>query len=480
MVLMELLKELETMETNVDLATEITGVFNDSRRVIPGSIFVAIAGSLHDGHLYIPKALENGAVLVVSEQPLHTSVPYIVVPDTKEALARLGAAFMGHPARRMTMVGVTGTNGKTTTTHLLYELFNRTPGCVAGLIGTNHILYPGAALAAERTTPDAVALQKIFRDMADAGCTHCVMEVSSHALEQKRVAGITYEAAAFTNLTQDHLDYHGTMDNYFEAKRILFEQCGHAVVNMDDKYGAELKNAQPCLLTTFSIDAPSDLQARDVHLAADGVSMTVEWQGETARLTWGTPARFSVYNVLTAVGIALRLGLKLEDIARELVTVPPICGRMEVVPVPADFTVVIDYAHTPDALENVLETMVALKKGRLITVFGCGGDRDNGKRPLMGGIAARLSDLAVVTSDNPRTEKPEKIIEQILAGMPDCTPIVEVDRRAAIHRALAMAQAGDVIMICGKGHEMYQEINGVTYPMDERELVAGFWRAEND
>lgn len=478
MLLMDLLRELETMETNVDLGVDISGVYNDCRRVTPGGLFVAITGSARDGHMFVGQALENGAKAVVCEKPLK-NVPYIVVPDTREALYRLGSAFMGHPARRLKMVGVTGTNGKTTTTHILYGLL-KAAGYTPGLVGTNHVLYGGKEFPAERTTPDAIALHTLLRDMADAGCTHCVMEVSSHALEQRRVAGIHYETAIFTNLTQDHLDYHPTLEDYFRAKALLFRQCGIGIVNMDDPYGARLREMTCGSVLTYAADKEASFQAREITEASDGVSFSLSSGEERRTLRWGTPGRFSVYNALAAAAGALCLGVPLPVIAQALPGIPSVSGRMEVVPVPGDFTVIIDYAHTPDALENVLTTARGFTKGRVIAVFGCGGDRDRSKRPRMGEIAARLADVAVVTSDNPRTEPPERIIEDILAGMAERPPMVVTDRRAAVHTVLSMALPGDTVMLCGKGHELYQEINGITYPMDEREIVMEHWRNGND
>lgn len=478
MLLMDLLHELETMETNVDLNVDITGIHNDCRRVTPGGLFVAIAGAVHDGHSFISQALDNGARAVVCEKPVIGGVPYIVVPDTREALYRLGSAFMGHPARRLKMVGVTGTNGKTTTTHILYELL-RAAGYSPGLVGTNHVLYAGKDIPSERTTPDAIALHTLLRDMVEAGCTHCVMEVSSHALEQRRVAGIDYEVAVFSNLTQDHLDYHHTVEEYFCAKALLFKQCEHGIVNLDDPYGARLQDMHEGNLLTYAMDHDARFRATDVVQAAGEVCFTLEVNGKKHTLRWNTPGRFSVYNALAAISAALTLGVSPEDIAQALPTVPPVCGRMELVPVPEDYSVIIDYAHTPDALENVLQTARSFTKGRIIAVFGCGGDRDRTKRPQMGAIVSRLADVAIVTSDNPRTEQPERIIDDILEGMQG-TPVVVVDRREAIHAALSMAKPGDVIMLCGKGHETYQDAGGVIYPMDEREIVADYWRGGHD
>jgi UDP-N-acetylmuramoyl-L-alanyl-D-glutamate--2,6-diaminopimelate ligase len=479
MELFDLIRELDTIETNADLHMNITDIQNDSRKVTPGCLFVAISGSANDGHIYIPKAVENGAAVVVSQRRLNIDCPSVIVPDTREALFRLGSAFFGHPSRKMHMIGVTGTNGKTTITHLIYGLLKAHSGCVPSLVGTNHILIGNEERPSERTTPDAVSLHRLFADMVKAGSTHCVMEVSSHALEQGRVAGIHYDLGVFSNLTQDHLDYHKSFEAYYQAKAKLFEQSALSITNIDDEYGQRLEKEFQ-MKQTYSLTPKGRLYASSYELHPGSVSLSVRYRGESATLEWGTPGKFTVYNVLAATLSALQLGLPLREIAKSLPQIPPVCGRMEIVPVPADFTVIIDYAHTPDALENVLHTAREVTKGRVITVFGCGGDRDNTKRPLMGGIAQKLSDVCVVTSDNPRTEEPLKIIEDILAGMDKKTAIVEANRTLAIHEALRLAAPGDIVMICGKGHEMYQEVMGVTFPMDEREIVASYWRNNNE
>lgn len=481
MKLMELIMKLDTMETNADLNMEITGIHNDSRAVKPGYLFVAISGALHDGHTYIQKALQNGALAVVSEQPLSNSVPFIVVPDTKVALSKLDAAFMGYPAESLCMVGVTGTNGKTTTTHLIHGLLSAKKN-KTGLIGTNHILIGNEERVAERTTPDAVALHSLLRDMVDSGCSHCAMEVSSHALEQCRVAGIDYDVAVFTNLSQDHLDYHITMTDYFNAKCKLFTQCKKGLVNNDDPYGRELNKLHGNTLGTYGILNDAELKAEGIELHPDGVSFTAVWkEKERVKLSWRTPGSFTVYNMLAVVRCVLELGFTLEETAEYFPSLPPVCGRMEVLDTKADYTVIIDYAHTPEALENVLHASREAVKNRLITVFGCGGDRDISKRAHMGAIASALSDICVITSDNPRSEDPNKIIEDIIAGTGKGKPLYPItDRREAIYKALEIAQTGDTVLICGKGHEMYQEIREVRYPMDEREIVASYWRIQDD
>ncbi|MDR0248525.1 MAG: UDP-N-acetylmuramoyl-L-alanyl-D-glutamate--2,6-diaminopimelate ligase [Oscillospiraceae bacterium] len=477
MRLLELIMELESMETNADLDTDITGVYNDSRLVEPGGLFVAVSGSEHDGHIYIPKALQQGAAVVVTEKPLTHAVPYVVVPDTKEALGRLNSAFFSHPSREMTMVGVTGTSGKTTVTHLLYALLAKMPGAVPALIGTNHILFAGRETPSHHTTPDAVQLHSLLREMADEGCTHCVMEVSSHSLEQKRVAGIHFHTAVFTNLSHEHLDYHKNMENYFRSKALLFEQCTHGYVNSDDLYGKRLKDTYS--LGDYAVDSAAQMKAENVVSAPGGVDFTVCFEGQKTHMRWGTPGLFTVYNILAATRAASGLGIPPEEAATIIEGIPPVCGRMEKVANPAGIDIIIDYAHKPDALEKVLSALRPLAVGRLITVFGCGGDRDREKRPKMGAIAENLSDTVIVTSDNPRAEDPVKIIADITAGMPGGGHITVPDRREAIFTALGMAKPGDMVALCGKGHEMYQEIHGARYPMDEREIVAAYWRNED-
>ncbi len=479
MKLYELLMELETMETNCDLQLEINGIKNDSRRVEKGDIFVAISGAAQDGHIYIPKAIELGAGVVVSEKPLGNRWPYVVVPDSRVALSKLASAFFSHPSRKMQMTGVTGTNGKTTITHIIRSILE--PEGIVGLIGTNHILIGGEEYTAERTTPDAVSLHGTFDKMVGKGCKYCVMEVSSHALDQRRVDGIQYRTAVFTNLTQDHLDYHADMEDYYQAKRKLFCMCDSAVINMDDEYGRRLARECKCQVMGYSAGAvPAPLRAENIRLLPDCVEFDAVYKDKSAPVRWSTPGQFSVSNALAAIGAGIGAGLQLEDIALRVASARPVMGRMEVVPVPAPFTVIIDYAHTPDALENVLRSAREAAKGRIILVFGCGGDRDSGKRPLMGRIAARAADVCVVTSDNPRTENPSRIISDIVAGMGSRKPHIVENRTEAINHALTIAGQGDTVLLCGKGHETYQEIFGQRYPMDERQIVGAFWRKDEE
>ncbi len=473
MTLRELLQGVEA-EVRADLDAEITGVYNDSRRVTPGSLFVAVSGFKEDGMKYIPSALEHGAAAVVCERPC--DAPCLVVPDARAALGKIAANFYRHPTKDLTVVGVTGTNGKTTVTYLTKHIIEHCTGGEAGLIGTNEIYDGGAPREASRTTPESVELQEIFARMRDAGMKYAVMEVSSHALALGRVTEVDYAVGAFTNLTQDHLDFHGTMENYLAAKAKLFRMCGTGVLNRDDPAAGTILRDATCRVCTYGIGG-GDLSAEEVQYLPGGVAFTAVFRDERVPMKLGIPGRFSVYNALAAVGIAAALGFSLPEIAAALAECSGVKGRAEVVPTPTDYTVVIDYAHTPDALENILNTLRLTCSGRLICVFGCGGDRDPIKRPIMGGVVERMSDLAVVTSDNPRTEDPEAIIKDILAGMSLPEKRVTIpDRREAIRWALANAQPGDMVLLAGKGHETYQEVNGVKHHMDEREIVRDCFR----
>ena len=457
-----------------DPMTEISGVYNDSRRVRPGGLFVAVSGFKEDGMKYIPAALAAGAVAVVCER--RCDAPSAVVPDARRALSRIAANFYGDPTSELTVVGVTGTNGKTTVTNLVKHILERSTGGYVGLIGTNEIYDGGAPREAQRTTPESLELQEIFANMREHGVKHAVMEVSSHALALGRVDDVAFDVGAFTNLTQDHLDFHGDMENYLEAKRRLFSLCKKGVVNLDDEAAPRMAEGATCDIMTYGRAEGAALRAEEIRLGAGEVEFDAVWNGARQHMRLGIPGMFSVYNALAATGCALSLGLGLGEIADAIAECGGVKGRAEVVTTPTDYTVVIDYAHTPDALENILATLRGGCRGRLICVFGCGGDRDAAKRPIMGGIVERCADVCVVTSDNPRTEDPEAIIADIVAGMSQPQKrIVEVSRPAAIHLALDMARTGDVVLLAGKGHETYQEINGVKHHMDEREIVADYF-----
>ena len=480
MKLQELLAGIPVLDAEADLETEITGVSYDSRRTKPGDLFVAMTGFATDGHQYIGKALENGAAAVLCQQTPETDCPYIQTEDSRRALAVVGANWFHHPASGMTMIAVTGTNGKTTTTYLLKAILEQTLGAKVGLIGTNQNMIGQEVIPTERTTPESFEVQHLFRQMADAGCTHVVMEVSSHALALDRVYGVRYQVGIFTNLTQDHLDFHKTMEAYCDAKAILFRNCGTGVVNADDPWTPRLLRNASCKVLTYAEHAPADLRAENVGLGADHIAFDAVTETERMPVRVNIPGGFMVYNTLDVLGAALALGIPLKDSARVLAAVPHVKGRVEVVPTPGrDYTVLIDYAHSPDGLKNVLSSVQGFAKGRTIALFGCGGDRDRTKRPKMGKTAAEHADFLVITTDNPRTEKPGAIIEDILPGLEgSVTPYTVIeDRVEAIHWAMDHAEAGDVIVLCGKGHETYQEINHVKHHMDEREIVADYLKA---
>lgn len=477
MKLRELLQGVPVLEATADLETEITDVSYDSRSVQPGGLFVAMAGFAADGHDFIGSAAAAGAAAVLCQRPPEGGIPYVQTADSRRALAVVGANFFHHPAGDMTMVGVTGTNGKTTTTYLLKAVLEQAAGARVGLIGTNQNMIGTEILPTERTTPESFELQRLFARMRDAGCTHVVMEVSSHALALNRVYGVRYEVGVFTNLTQDHLDFHKTMEDYCDAKSLLFQNCALGVCNADDPWTPRLLKNATCRVFTYAEASRADLRAEELSLGADHVAFTAVTDAERVPVRVGIPGGFMVYNALDVLGAALALGIPLEKSAAVLARVPHVKGRVEVVPTPGkEYTVLIDYAHSPDSLENVLRTVKGFAKGRTVALFGCGGDRDKTKRPRMGRVAAQTADFVIVTTDNPRTEVPGDIIADILPGLAEGpAPYVAVeDRVEAIHWAMDHAERGDVIVLCGKGHETYQEINHVKHHMDEREIVAGY------
>ena len=478
MKLRDLLAGVPLTGDGPDLEMEINSISYDTRTLQPGALFIALSGDKTDGHRYIHAAVEKGAAAVLCQRVPETPGPWLVTPDSRLALALVSANWFGRPGDGMTLVAVTGTNGKTTTTSLLKELLERAGGAKVGLIGTNRNMIGDRELPAQRTTPDSYELQALLRQMADEGCTHVVLEASSHALVQHRTAGLTFDAAVFTNLTQDHLDYHHTMDAYRAAKGLLFQQCKTAVLNLDDEAGRWYRERVDCPVFTYSENkTAADLSAKNIRLSASHVEFEALTLGNLARVHLPIPGGFSIYNALAALAAGLCLGLDLEDMANAMPAVHGVKGRVEVVPVPRAYTVIIDYAHTPDALENILTTARDFTAARLICLFGCGGDRDKTKRPIMGAVAGELADLVVVTSDNPRTEDPQAIIGDILSGMDrsDAKLHVEPDRPAAIVWALEQARPGDVIVLAGKGHETYQEIGTVRRHLDEREVIADYF-----
>ena len=475
MKLRELLNNITVLAHTADLETNISAICYDSRKAEPGCLFVAVGGFATDGNRFIPMALEKGAAAVVTAKKPEGEIPYILVESDRLALALLGCNFYGRPAESMTMIGITGTNGKTTSTLLLKQVLETCLGAKVGLIGTMENLIGDQVIPTERTTPESFELQSLFSRMRDAGCTHVVMEVSSHAITLERIGGVRFDVAAFTNLTEDHLDFHKTMDAYCDAKAELFRRCDRAVVNADDSYAGRILSAAACPVLTTSVTTKEGLHAEDVALHAEGISFTAVCGEERERVTLPIPGKFTVYNALTVLGVARQLGISLHESAEALKSAEGVKGRVEVVPTPGTpYSVLIDYAHTPDALENVLRTVRDFCKGRLISVFGCGGDRDPMKRPIMGKIGVELSDIAIITSDNPRTEAPMAIIQDILKGVkPEFGEyIVMEDRRKAIRYAMDIAGKNDIIVLAGKGHETYQDIDGQKHHLDEREEVA--------
>ena len=475
MKLRALLQGIAILKTNVDLEQEITAVAYDSRKVTPGSLFVAITGFATDGNLYIPMALEKGAAAVVTAKVPEADIPYVLVESDRLALAHLGANYYGHPAKSMKLIGVTGTNGKTSSTLLLKHVLETVQGAKVGLMGTMENLIGHESVPTERTTPESFELQALLAKMRDGGCSHVIMEVSSHAIALERVAGLHYAVAAFTNLTEDHLDFHVTMENYCDAKAELFARCDHAVANADDQWFTRMCAKAACPVLSTSAKGQADLYAEDAELLSDGVRFTAVCSQERVQVRLPIPGKFTVYNTLTVLGMALALGISLTDAAKALESAQGVKGRVEVVPTPGkDYTVLIDYAHTPDGLENVLSSVRGFCKGRLIAVFGCGGDRDPIKRPIMGRIGAEIADIAIITSDNPRTEDPAKIIADIVKGIdPEKNNYEVIENRVqAIHHAMDIGKKNDIIVLAGKGHETYQEINRVKHHLDEREVVA--------
>lgn len=450
---------------------EITAITNDSRRVEKGTLFFCIRGTNVDGHKFAESAAHAGAAAVVVDHNVGIDCQ-VVVSDTRIAYAKACSEFFGNPKDRLKIIGITGTNGKTTTAFLIKSMLE-SMGKKTGLIGTVHNMAGDKIIPSENTTPDAYELHRLFDLMVKEGCEYAVMEVSSHALDQKRVDGLRFAAGVFTNLTQDHLDYHLTMDNYIEAKRKLFDMCDVALLNGDDAYFEKMKSGIKCPVITFGVKAKTDYAASDISFYPSGTRFTLSNGQIKGEITTRTPGKFSVYNAMSSACALIAVGFDFDSVCKALSIADGVKGRAEVVPTDRDFTVLIDYAHTPDGVENILSTVNEIKQGRLVTLFGCGGDRDRTKRPIMGEIAACLSDFVIVTSDNPRTEQPASIIDDILVGVQKgTTPYVVIENRAeAIRYAIANAQKDDVIVLAGKGHETYQIIGKTKNHFDEREIV---------
>jgi UDP-N-acetylmuramoyl-L-alanyl-D-glutamate--2,6-diaminopimelate ligase len=477
------------------LDREVLDIVYDSRKVRPGSLFVAVRGFHSDGHLFILQAVKQGAVAVVTERHSSTAAatgtPQIVIEDSRRALALLANAFYGHPSQKLALIGITGTNGKTTTSYLVKAIIEAAGG-VSGLIGTIDYRVGDNVYPAPNTTPESLDLQRLLAEMVGLGATHCVIEVSSHALELGRTLGCAFAAAAFTNLTQDHLDFHGTMDAYFRAKLLLFSGLQperSAVVNLDDARAGEIIKATKAQIITTGMTDRADIQpAGAIQHGIRGLSFEVTTPSGTVRVESPLVGRHNVHNILTAVGIGTALGFSAEAISRGIKNMKAVPGRMEKVDEGQSYGVVVDYAHTEDALDRLLEAVRELASSRIITVFGCGGDRDRTKRPKMGAAAIRGSDVVIVTSDNPRTEDPLSIIEEVEQGMtegmripsPDAAPdpvggrtpySVIPDRQVAVATAIGMAKPGDVVVLAGKGHEDYQIIGNTKIHYDDREVA---------
>ncbi len=458
---------------NLELANvEISGLTCDSSQVKSGYVFVCIKGEKFDGHTFANDAINRGAAVVVTERDLGIA-NQIIVEDTRAAFAIMSANWFGNPAKRLKLIGVTGTNGKTSVTYMLKQILEST-GAKVGLVGTIQNMIGDEVLAAKNTTPSAYELNSLFSLMVNAGCEYAVMEVSSHALDQKRVYNLEFDAAIFTNLTQDHLDYHKTMDNYLDAKRKLFKMTKCAILNFDDEACTKFAEGLGCEIITYSAESDSaTYTAKNISYKSDGVDYELVGYNTIARMKMSTGGKFTVYNSMAAAITAKTLGIEPMASSLALRQLSGVKGRAENVPNDKGFTIIIDYAHTPDGLVNILNTFKECPKNKLTVLFGCGGDRDKTKRPIMGSIAAKLADNVIVTSDNPRTEDPTEIINDILVGMVDTkTPYTVIENRVeAIKYAVANAQKDDIIVLAGKGHETYQILNTGTIHLDEREVV---------
>ena len=476
MKLSDVLKDIEIITSNADGGMDISDICYDSRACEKGFLFVAVKGFESDGHNYIGKALAAGACGVICEvRPADENIPYVLVKNSRLALAQASRNYFKNPGSELKLIGVTGTNGKTTSTILIKFMLEYCLEAKVGLVGTNQNMIGYRVLHTERTTPESYELQKLLREMADEGCTHAVMEVSSHSLSLDRVAGLCFDTAVFTNLTQDHLDFHRDMDDYAAAKAKLFSMSDKCAVNIDDDYAGVFMAATNNTAFTYSAETDSVcLRAKNISLNADSICFEAAADGECCEIELKIPGMFSVYNAMSVISCGLLQGLSLEQTAQALKNAQGVKGRMESVETGGRYTMLIDYAHTPDALENVLKSLKSVSPGRVVALFGCGGDRDRKKRPLMGAVASKYADFVIVTSDNPRTEMPGAIIEDILEGMGNSgAPYVVVeDRVKAIYYAIDNHEPDDVIVLAGKGHETYQIVGKEKRHMDEREIIA--------
>ncbi|MFL0195517.1 UDP-N-acetylmuramoyl-L-alanyl-D-glutamate--2,6-diaminopimelate ligase [Clostridium sp. WILCCON 0269] len=454
---------------------DIEEIQYDSRKVKTGDVFVCILGYVTDGHKYIKSACKNGArVIVISEKLDYVpDCTVIEVEDTRKALALMASNYYNNPAENMKVIGITGTNGKTTSTFMLKSILEAA-GYKVGLVGTIANYIGNKKVPSHRTTPESLELQKLFREMVDEGADYCVMEVSSHSLYLDRVYGVKFSQAIFTNLTQDHLDFHKTFEEYYKAKIILFKNTFNSVVNIEDKYGEKVYKDACGTKLTYAIDKEADIKADNLKIHSRGVDFNISYRGKTGHINLNIPGKYNVMNALGSAGACLAEGIDLDTVKKGLEAILSVPGRCEIVTKSYNlgYEVVVDYAHTPDGLENILKSAREFTKGKLITVFGCGGDRDSTKRPIMGRIGTELSDFAVITSDNPRGEEPMAIIKNILEGIEKSNYSVIENRREAIKKAMEMASVGDVVVIAGKGHEDYQVLKDKTIHFDEREIVA--------
>ena len=471
----KILHDIEYKLIQGSVETEFEKIEYDSRKVSKGDAFVCVTGFKTDGHNYVESAIKSGATVIFCERELENideSVTVIQFENTRKALAHISAEYYGRPSERMNVIGVTGTNGKTTTTFLVKSVLDKI-GHKTGIIGTIENRIGDRIIPTERTTPESLELQELFKTMADEGCQDVVMEVSSHALDLHRVDDIRFNVGIFTNLTQDHLDYHVTMENYKKAKGLLFERCLASVVNIDDEAGEYMVSVSKGKVITFAIDKNADLKAEDIHISADGVEFKLEYDGKEYPVSLNTPGKFSIYNALGAIGACILMGIDMDTIISGLKENKGVNGRFQTVRSKRGFNAIVDYAHTPDGLENILKTAKEFVKGRIITVFGCGGDRDRTKRPIMGEIAGIYSDYCIITSDNPRTEDPAQILDDVEPGTKKsgCEYTKIVDRGEAIKYAIDMAKEGDVVIVAGKGHENYQIFADKTIHFDDVEEV---------
>lgn len=482
--LQDIITVIDSQSVTGHQKVSIADITADSRAVKENSLFIALDGATVDGHDYIDQAIAAGAVAVVVSKPVKVrgDVCVITVADTRQAMMDAVPYFFDYPANEMRMIGVTGTNGKTTTTHMIRHIL-KAQGHKVGVIGTVHIMIGDTTYPINNTTPDVVDLQHILHQMVKEGVSHCVMEVSSHALDLGRVAGVEFDTAVFTNLTQDHLDFHKTFDNYLAAKCKLFEQVSYegqhklrkgAVINIDDPYGEKVVEKTTAPTITYSTRGAGSLNANHIEMSTKSSEYVVQYNNQAYPVSMNTTGLFNVYNTLAAIGACIHEGISMESIEEALKTFTSVPGRFELVEEGQDFAVVVDYAHTPDGLENILETAEAIKENRIIVVFGCGGDRDATKRPIMGRIAAEHGDVIYVTSDNPRTEDPVQIVKDVEVGVKEglregTSYEVIIDRREAIQHAIGEAKTGDMVIIAGKGHETYQILKDKTIHFDDRE-----------